>query len=165
MYIKTFESFGKGRYLYHTPHIVYLNAILKKNKLISQHTYANACTRNFDCVSLTRDPNLFYDEQPFQFKLNRTKLNRDYELESYIDPIFGGADLEKEEIIKKDIYPLHKYIKSIQFNPQMNYEKGDIEMVYDTLSEYVKKHDITFELIEGGSISNKTVEDLKNFKY
>ena len=144
-YIKTFESlFGEGDYLYHTPHITSFGIILISDHLRAQCSYENACTRDFNAVSLTRDPKLNYDEQPLQFKLNRKKLEEKYKLQSYIDPIFKGRDLEKEEVVTEDINPLSYFIESIQLTGDVNIiyytDNNDVENIIPGLDKYLKQY-------------------------
>lgn len=164
MNLLKFESFGKSNYLYHTTHIVYVNSILIDDYLMSSMTSDNSCTRDFKCVSLTRDDWFFYDNQPIRFKLNRDKLSSDYDIEPYIDPIFDGEDLESEEVIKEDIKPLHKYIESIQFDPNQYYEDGDIEMIYDNLRNYLMRYKIPFEININGKFIKSRIEDILRYE-
>ena len=161
-YLMVFEEFGSSDYLYHTPHIVYLNNILKDNMLRKFCTSENSCTREFEAVSLTRDEKFFYDEQVFKFKLNRKKLSKNYDIEQYIDPLFNGEDKEQEEITRENIYPLNKYLEAIQFNPNGYIEDGDIDMVYYPLKSYLEKYKIPFEIFEDGVFITKDVSILEN---
>lgn len=144
--IKTYDNFKGNEYLYHTPYIAFVDNILDSNYLKSSLTSENGCSRDFKCVSLSRSSEMFYDDQPIRFKLNRYTLEIDYKLESYIDPLFNKEDLEEEEVVRKDIKPLHKYLTSIQFDPSQHYEEGDIEMIYRSLNTYIDTYNTLFEI-------------------
>lgn len=148
-YIKLFKehiesTFGTSKFLYHTTHIVYFPRILKTNRLISQINSANANTREFPAISMSRDDVFFYDEQPFRFKLDRSKLSQDYEIEPYLDPIFDGRDPEKEEISRKTIDNLSKYLVTIQistYEPILSYlDINEVKESLESLDEYLQKH-------------------------
>lgn len=164
MRLMKFESFIESEYLYHTTHIVYVNSILYDDRLRVSLTSDNACTRDFKCISLTRDEHFFYDNQPFRFKLNKRKLLSDYDIEPYIDPIFDGEDLESEEVIKEDIKPLHEYIESIQFDPNQYYEDDEIELIYNNLKDYIEKYHLSFEIKIKGEFVESEVESILEIK-
>jgi hypothetical protein len=165
-FIKLFESFTRSDNLYHTPHIVYFNPILSSDSLLAHQTKENACSREFPAVSLTRNMQLCYDEQPLQFKINRSRLEAKYKVESYVDPIYNGQDLEEEEITRVHIDPLSAVLDAIQFTPSMMkwVEPEDIEDIIPVLDQYLKKHPhVKFEIIVDGKLSTANPSDMLDY--
>lgn len=169
-----------SKYLYHTPWIGYVDDILHSNCLLAQKSEENSNTRDHNAVSFSRDSKLFYDEQPIRLRLNRDKLEKDYTLEPYIDPLFNGIDHEQEEMCRTTIKNLDKYLDAIEIttDPRLTkfVEIWDIEEILPEIESYVNKYktpiikleqngkETPIQVDEIMDIFKKLLENKKQFK-
>lgn len=133
-------------------------------------------------ISLTRDRDLVYDNNPITFVIDQDKLREmgrttqfDYYNKIQSRAKNKDVEFEAEEVFRGDIKPLHKCLIGVRMNDKFDFYRNfrgpsreeiqeSFQDFMESLEDYVQKHDIRLFDRLNKEVELDTIEAIKTTK-